>query len=149
MISLEMPHFKCYAVDDCRADMWLGTMTSSDNGGIDDLKERLRQLDAERAALQKRIRRLEEEARAAAPSAPAIHPVVSPAAGVDQYSQPIEKIALFRRLFRGRADIFPLRWENLSSGRSGYAPACANEWKPGICGKPQVKCMARPNQLDR
>src|SRR5471030_2030733 len=22
----------------------------------------------------------------------------------------------------------------------GYAPACANEWVKGVCGKPQVKC---------
>lgn len=24
--------------------------------------------------------------------------------------------------------------------RSGYAPACANEWRPGICEKPRIKC---------
>lgn len=23
---------------------------------------------------------------------------------------------------------------------SGYSPACGNEWKPGICRKPRVKC---------
>jgi superfamily II DNA or RNA helicase len=49
------------------------------------------------------------------------------------------KIALFRRLFRGRTDVYPLRWES-AKGRSGYAPACGNEWKPGICHKPKVKC---------
>jgi len=60
---------------------------------------------------------------------------------------PIEKkIALFRRLFRGRSDVFPIRWENRATGRSGYAPACGNEWQPGICGKPKVKCSACPNQ---
>lgn len=48
-------------------------------------------------------------------------------------NSPIEKkIALFRRLFRGRSDVFPIRWENRTTGRSGYAPACANEWQPGI-----------------
>jgi hypothetical protein len=31
-------------------------------------------------------------------------------------------------------------WENLKTGKSGYAPACHNEWKPGICHKPRVKC---------
>ncbi len=50
------------------------------------------------------------------------------------------KVALFRRLFRGRHDIYALRWESRTSGRSGYAPACANEWKPGICEKPRVAC---------
>jgi superfamily II DNA or RNA helicase len=51
-----------------------------------------------------------------------------------------EKIALFRRLFRGRADVYPVRWESKTSGRSGYAPACANEWRAGVCEKPRIKC---------
>ncbi|MCP9915360.1 DEAD/DEAH box helicase [Cyanobium sp. ATX 6F1] len=51
-----------------------------------------------------------------------------------------EKVALFRRLFRGREDVYALRWQSSSSGRSGYAPACANEWQPGVCEKPRVAC---------
>ncbi len=50
-----------------------------------------------------------------------------------------DKIALFRRLFRGRTDVYPLRWES-AKGASGYSPACGIEWKPGICHKPKVKC---------
>src|SRR2546428_1363977 len=50
------------------------------------------------------------------------------------------KVALFRRLFRGRTDVFPIRWEGKSSGKSGYAPACANEWLAGVCEKPRIKC---------
>ena len=34
-----------------------------------------------------------------------------------------EKIALFRRLFIGRSDVFPVRWENQKTAKSGYAPA--------------------------
>jgi len=49
------------------------------------------------------------------------------------------KLALFRRLFRGRTDVYPLRWES-KGGKSGYAPACANEWRPGLCEKPRIKC---------
>ena len=49
------------------------------------------------------------------------------------------KVALFRRLFRGREDVYPQRWES-AKGTSGYSPACGNEWKPGICHKPRVKC---------
>ncbi|MFH1963988.1 MAG: DEAD/DEAH box helicase family protein [Acidobacteriota bacterium] len=56
----------------------------------------------------------------------------------DQFST-TEKIALFRRLFRGRNDIYPQRWES-ARGKSGYSPACGNEWKAGICYKPNVKC---------
>jgi len=50
-----------------------------------------------------------------------------------------EKVALFRRLFRGREDVYPVRWENKAS-KSGYSPACANEWKHGVCEKPRIKC---------
>ncbi|RKT42733.1 TOTE conflict system archaeo-eukaryotic primase domain-containing protein [Thiocapsa rosea] len=50
------------------------------------------------------------------------------------------KIALFRRLFRGRTDVYPVRWESPRTGRSGYTPACANEWRPGVCEKPRIKC---------
>ena len=51
-----------------------------------------------------------------------------------------EKVALFRRLFRGRTDVYPIRWEGKTSGKSGYAPACANEWRAGVCEKPRIKC---------
>jgi hypothetical protein len=67
-------------------------------------------------------------------------------APVTTRSSPQEKIAIFRRLFAGRTDVFPLRWENGKTGRSGYSPACANEWVPNVCHKPQVKCGACPNQ---
>jgi len=51
-----------------------------------------------------------------------------------------DKVALFRHLFRGRTDIYPIRWESKSTGKSGYSPACANEWRPGVCEKPRIKC---------
>jgi superfamily II DNA or RNA helicase len=51
-----------------------------------------------------------------------------------------EKVSLFRRLFKGRTDVYPVRWEGRTSGKSGYAPACANEWRAGVCEKPRIKC---------
>lgn len=53
---------------------------------------------------------------------------------------PAEKVALFRRLFRGREDVYPVRWESKTSGKSGYSPTCANEWRAGVCEKPRIKC---------
>lgn len=53
---------------------------------------------------------------------------------------PTDKVALFQRLFRGRTDVYPLRWESSTTSKSGYSPACANEWRPGICQKPRIKC---------
>ena len=46
-----------------------------------------------------------------------------------------EKVALFRSLFKGREDIFARRWEKPATGKSGYSPACMNEWKRSLCGK--------------
>ena len=51
-----------------------------------------------------------------------------------------EKVALFRRLFRGRTDIYPVRWENSTTGISGYSPVCVNDRRHGICEKPRIKC---------
>lgn len=51
-----------------------------------------------------------------------------------------QKVKLFRQLFRGREDVYALRWHSERSGRSGYAPACANEWREGVCDKPRVAC---------
>lgn len=59
------------------------------------------------------------------------------------------KIALFRELFRGRSDVYATRWEQRKKGRSGYALACANEWAPGLCEKPRVKCGECANQAFR
>src|SRR5271165_3162951 len=83
------------------------------------LKDRLTALDRERSKLAARVT------------------AASPTAG---------KIALFRSLFRGREEVFPRRWENPKSGKSGYSTACRNEWVRGVCGKPQVKCGECPNQ---
>ena len=57
-----------------------------------------------------------------------------------------EKIALFRSLFRGREDVYPRRFENRKTGRSGYAPACRNEWVSGVCQKPKIKCSDCPHR---
>jgi superfamily II DNA or RNA helicase len=52
-----------------------------------------------------------------------------------------EKIRLFRSLFKGREDVFPRRFENSKTGKSGYAPVCRNEWVDGICLKPKIACQ--------
>ncbi|MEZ6009335.1 MAG: DEAD/DEAH box helicase family protein [Planctomycetota bacterium] len=59
---------------------------------------------------------------------------------------PAEKLALFRRFFRGRDDLYPRLWENRRTGKKGYAPACANEWVQGVCEKPRVRCGACPSR---
>ena len=58
-----------------------------------------------------------------------------------------EKVALFRRLFRGRTDVYPIRWEGKTTTKSGYSPACANEWRAGVCEKPRIKCGGCSNRM--
>jgi hypothetical protein len=73
--------------------------------------------------------------------------IPDPRAGlVDHRSPPQEKIALFRALFRGREDVYPRRFESRKTGKTGYQPACANEWIRGLCEKPRIKCTDCPHQ---
>jgi hypothetical protein len=65
---------------------------------------------------------------------------------VNLLSPPGEKIALFRSLFRGRSDVYPRRFDNPRTGKSGYSPACGNEWVRGVCEKPRIRCSDCPNQ---
>jgi superfamily II DNA or RNA helicase len=46
---------------------------------------------------------------------------------------PAEKVKLFRTLFRGRTDVFPVRFVSKKTGNPGYAPACSNKWEPRLC----------------
>ncbi|MGJ5218771.1 TOTE conflict system archaeo-eukaryotic primase domain-containing protein [Bradyrhizobium oligotrophicum] len=103
------------------------------------VRERLARLEFEKAELQADLERLlsTKEPRTSLPAAGA--------PSVTNASSPAAKIALFRSLFRGRDDVFPKRWENTKTGKAGYAPACANEWTPRICGKPKVKCGECPH----
>ena len=65
---------------------------------------------------------------------------------INQYSSNKEKIDLFLSLFRGRTDVCAKRWKN----KPGYSPYCYNDFKPGICFKPKIKCTeCKNNHLDR
>lgn len=56
---------------------------------------------------------------------------------INNQSPQEDKIRLFRSLFKGREDVFPRRFENSKTGKSGYAPVCRNEWNALICQKPK------------
>lgn len=43
-------------------------------------------------------------------------------------------------LFNAPALTGKMRWAAKTTGKSGYAPACANEWRTGVCEKPRIKC---------
>jgi hypothetical protein len=81
-----------------------------------------RQLAEARAHLLD-LREKEAVGRGVRPSLPA----PSPSGTSSRLSVP-QKIALFRRLFRGREDVYPKFWHNAKRDRSGYSPAYAHEW---------------------
>lgn len=96
---------------------------------ISRVESRLAALDEERARLVKHLAELKAQSAAPPRKEVSSQSLTSPA-----------KIALFMSLFRGRTDVFPLRWENPRKGSAGYSPACANEWVRGVCNKPRVRC---------
>jgi hypothetical protein len=65
---------------------------------------------------------------------------------IGRHSPVEDKIRLFRSLFRGREDMYARRFESRKTGRSGYAPTCANEWVRGICENTRIKCAECPHR---
>lgn len=107
------------------------------------IRRRLTDLDVERVGLETALAELERlltDVGEVGRSSP------FEGASVTNSSSVSEKVAFFSRLFAGRPDVFPARWENRKTGRAGYSPACFNEWEKGICGKPKVKCGECPHQ---
>ena len=60
-----------------------------------------------------------------------------------------DKLELFRSLFTCRKDVYAHGYRRKDGG-IGYTPACANEWKSGICPKAaqqRVKCAECTNRV--
>lgn len=127
--------------------MAFGPKFPADEEKLTRLLERLAVLDKERASVIADIEALRAAAVADSVSRRGdLAELETARPRLDNHSPSHAKIGLFRRLFRGRTDVFPLRWENSKTSRSGYSPACANEWRRGICEKPKVKCSACAHQ---
>ena len=97
-------------------------------------ENRLAQLDRERGQTLKLLAALREQ------RAVAVRAVADTSPRRDLTSSGDELVSVMRRLFRGREDVYARRWESAKTGRSGYSPACKNEWVRGLCQKPQTKC---------
>ena len=100
------------------------------------ISTRLSSLEAERASLAAELEQLKITQDTAREKS-----IVHPSSQITD-----NNIALFASLFKGREDVLPKRWDNQKTGKSGYSPACGNEWVKGICYKPQVKCSECMNQ---
>ena len=111
-----------------------------ENNGISYLKDRLRSVERERERLLREISALQNRTQPEKTSSS----VGSRLKGFDPVDE--EKVSLFLRLFSGRKDVFAKFWESKKSGKKGWSPVCRNEWAPGICEKPKVKCAECPHQ---
>jgi len=111
----------------------------------EDALRKIEQLQRENEQLRLQLKNFHLEAgRPSEDQSQKSSPAWKPGPAVHQYSKPEEKIALFRSLFRGREDVYPIRWTG-KQGKSGYSPACGNEWTD-VCWKPAVKCSACAHQ---
>jgi hypothetical protein len=105
---------------------------------ISEVEAELARLNARKAELLTRNAELRREKAACLPVQEA--PLTNEKASlVTNQSSQDEKIALFRRLFRGRGDVYPKRFVSVKTGKAGYAPACRNEWGGGIWQKPKIR----------
>ena len=73
-------------------------------------------------------------------------PKDEPAAPIHTHSSTQEKIDFFLSVFKGREEVHARRYYSTKTGKSGYTPACRNEWAPGLCDKKKHKCPDCPNR---
>jgi superfamily II DNA or RNA helicase len=60
--------------------------------------------------------------------APTLFTQPAETATLDSTAPLAEKLAVLRSLFGARSDVFALRWENASTGKSGWSPAVRGGW---------------------
>ncbi len=113
---------------------------------LDSVGAALADLERTRDQLQARTTALRTELAAmTATTTAGVHMQGLPAVRAPQ--TPTEKLKLFQSLFRGRPDVFPVRFVSRRTGRAGYAPACSNKWLPELCHlKSGGKCSDCSNQ---
>ena len=81
-------------------------------------RRELADLDKKRENILLRIQALENE----------IHQVKDSAVLLSDSFSAEQKISIFISLFKGREDVYAQRFESKKTGKSGYQPACGNEW---------------------
>lgn len=77
---------------------------------LDELRAKLVTVRSQASSLEEEIARLEQQGQMDLPSTPAIQKTPQ---------SPAEKVALFLDLFGKRRSVFPKRWENARTGKSG------------------------------
>lgn len=95
------------------------------------IEQRLAEALAECARLQEENRHLRDRLGISVeknPVQPNLMPSANGTSTINSKSSPEEKVKLFRSLFRGRDDVYAVRWEGRNNGKAGYAPAYRRVW---------------------
>lgn len=111
-----------------------------------DAEAELLRIEEERAAAAARVTALRAELAAADAASRAAPPSPPP---LGEPASASAKAKLFLSLFRGRDDVYPVRFEPKPPKKAGYAPDCANKFVRGLCELPKVKCGECENQAFR
>jgi len=106
---------------------------------------RLAEIDRQREVTRSRVESLREKL-AVPPVSISTQSAMQAVTSFHSPATAIEKVRLFRSLFKGREDIFPTRFVSKKAGKPGYAPACAHKFVRGICELPRIRCSECPNQ---
>lgn len=117
---------------------------AEEEGRLAQLGEETRRAQTRLAALQSDL--ASTKSTSAAPADLSADPLIQQPMPTPTPRSSAEKIALFRRLFRGRDDVYPVRFVSTRTGKPGYAPACANKFVRGVCDLPRIRCGECPNQ---
>ena len=91
---------------------------------ITTLEQKILAIDIEREVLFQELSQLKQQSQLQQQSIAQL--IIG--ATITQQSSSKDKVNLFRNLFKGREDLYPKRFVSSKTGKSGYAPVCANEW---------------------
>lgn len=125
---------------------------SGNSSEIQNLKNKIRELEVENARLRTIIENVEIPLTAADDG--------NSDASVSKYDSDqgsrIIKVPITHKLsqyffayFWGRMDVYSLRYQNKKTGKAGYYPQCHNIWIKGVCPKKddvKAKCKDCPNR---
>jgi superfamily II DNA or RNA helicase len=111
---------------------------------LESARAELERLREENAKLKLRLGEHDQNPASKPPVlAPQINKATQASPSVRTDSPPDLKVSFFMNLFRGRDDVYAVRWEG-KNGRTGYSPAGIREWnQAGSAGGGQKKSFRR------
>lgn len=102
----------------------------SRHGEVQNLRAKLAEAEAENAHLRGLLRLSPEQARRPGPVQTAIFDATPGA--VSGSADVRAKVAFYASLFRGRQDVYAVRWDNVRTGKGGWMPTVQGGFRKGV-----------------